>query len=127
MFVQGHANNSITRIPKSMKGLKALELLASPRPHQTTWASLAIEAGRTDAHVPLTGSDAVRMQGLAGRFEPRSPMGRQIVKPIFKSKDDLEVMYLIAKKLGLAEPMFKNISKVKCPALPVPFSGIQFL
>ncbi|HMA56920.1 MAG TPA: molybdopterin-dependent oxidoreductase, partial [Pseudolabrys sp.] len=27
MFVQGHASNSITRIPESMKGLKALELL----------------------------------------------------------------------------------------------------
>jgi formate dehydrogenase major subunit len=35
--------------------------------------------------------------------------GEQIVKPIFESKDDLEVMYLIAKKLGFADKMFKNI------------------
>ena len=27
MFVQGHASNSITRIPESMKGLAKLELL----------------------------------------------------------------------------------------------------
>jgi formate dehydrogenase major subunit len=35
--------------------------------------------------------------------------GEQIVKPIFESKDDLEVMYLIAKKCGFADEMFKNI------------------
>ena len=35
--------------------------------------------------------------------------GEQIVKPIFESKDDLEVMYLMAKKLGFADQMFKNI------------------
>ncbi len=35
--------------------------------------------------------------------------GEQIVKPIFESKDDLEVMYLVAKKLGFANEMFKNI------------------
>ena len=35
--------------------------------------------------------------------------GEQIVKPIFESKDDLEVMYLVAKKLGFADKMFKNI------------------
>ena len=31
------------------------------------------------------------------------------MKPIFESKDDYEAMYLLAKKLGVAEPMFKNI------------------
>ena len=35
--------------------------------------------------------------------------GEQIVKPIFESKDDYEVMYLLAKKLGFADQMFKNI------------------
>jgi formate dehydrogenase major subunit len=35
--------------------------------------------------------------------------GEQIVKPIFESKDDLEIMYLLAKKLGFADRMFKNI------------------
>src|SRR5829696_6497686 len=35
--------------------------------------------------------------------------GEQIVKPIFESKDDYEAMYLLARKLGLAEQMFKNI------------------
>ncbi len=35
--------------------------------------------------------------------------GEQVVKPIFESKDDLEIMYLLAKKLGFQDKMFKNI------------------
>src|SRR5204863_9198434 len=36
VFVQGHASNSITRIPESLNGLKALELLVIADPHPTT-------------------------------------------------------------------------------------------
>ena len=32
-----------------------------------------------------------------------------VVKPIFESKTDYEIMYLLAKKLGVADQMFKNI------------------
>ena len=31
------------------------------------------------------------------------------MKPIFESKDDSEVIYLLAKKFGFADKMFKNI------------------
>src|SRR5437588_544317 len=48
MFVQGHASNSIVRIPESVKGLQKLELLVVADPHPTTWASLAVSGGRRD-------------------------------------------------------------------------------
>ena len=48
MFVQGHASNSITRIPELMKALPKLDLLVVADPHPTTWASLAVGAGRKD-------------------------------------------------------------------------------
>src|SRR5204862_16015 len=35
--------------------------------------------------------------------------GEQIVKPAFESKNDYEVVYLLAQKLGYADKMFKNI------------------
>jgi formate dehydrogenase major subunit len=35
--------------------------------------------------------------------------GEQIVEPAFESKNDYEIMYLLAKKLGFADKMFKNI------------------
>ena len=33
----------------------------------------------------------------------------QVVKPIFECKQDIEVMYLLAKKFGYAEQLCKNI------------------
>ena len=109
MFVQGHASNSITRIPESMKGLKALELLVVADPHPTTWASLAIKAGRKDgmylcqsrpssnarAHASLR----TALSNGASRSSSRSSNRRTISRSCI----------CIAKKLGVADQMFKNI------------------
>ena len=109
MFVQGHASNSITRIPESMNGLQKLELLVVADPHPTTWASLAVQAGRKDNMYLLPVATQFECKGSRVASNRALQWGEQIVKPIFESKDDLEVMYLIAKKLGLEDKMFKNI------------------
>jgi len=109
MFVQGHASNSITRIPESLKGLKALELLVVADPHPTTWASLAVQAGRKENMYLLPVASQFECKGSRVASNRAMQWGEQIVKPIFESKDDLEVMYLIAKKCGFADQMFKNI------------------
>ncbi len=109
MFVQGHASNSITRIPESLKGLAKLDLLVVADPHPTTWASLAVKAGRKDNMYLLPVATQFECKGSRVASNRALQWGEQIVKPIFESKDDLEVMYLIAKKLGFADLMFKNI------------------
>jgi formate dehydrogenase major subunit len=109
MFVQGHASNSITRIPESLKGLKALELLVVADPHPTTWASLAVQAGRKENMYLLPVATQFECKGSRVASNRALQWADQIVKPIFESKDDLEVMYLVAKKLGFADQMFKNI------------------
>ena len=109
MFVQGHASNSITRIPDSLNGLKALELLVVADPHPTTWASLSVQAGRKENMYLLPIASQFECKGSRVASNRAMQWGEQIVKPIFESKDDLEVMYLIAKKCGFADPMFKNI------------------
>jgi len=109
MFVQGHASNSITRIPESMKGLAKLDLLVVADPHPTTWASLAVKAGRKDNMYLLPVATQFECKGSRVASNRALQWGEQIVKPIFESKDDLEVMYLVAKKLGFADKMFKNI------------------
>jgi formate dehydrogenase major subunit len=109
MFVQGHASNSITRIPESMNGLKVLELLVVADPHPTTWASLAVQAGRKENMYLLPVATQFECKGSRVASNRALQWGEQIVKPIFESKDDLEVMYLVAKKLGFADQMFKNI------------------
>ncbi len=109
MFVQGHASNSITRIPESVKGLAQLELLVVADPHPTTWASLAVKAGRKDNMYLLPVATQFECKGSRVASNRALQWGEQIVKPIFESKDDLEIMYLVAEKLGFADKMFKNI------------------
>jgi len=35
--------------------------------------------------------------------------GEKIVEPVFESKNDYDTMYLLARKFGFADRMFKNI------------------
>ncbi len=109
MFVQGHASNSITRIPESMKALEKLDLLVVADPHPTTWASLAVQAGRKENMYLLPACTQFEARGSRVASNRSLQWGEQIVKPIFETKDDLEIMYRMATKLGFADRMFKNI------------------
>jgi formate dehydrogenase major subunit len=109
MFVQGHASNSITRIPASLAGLAKLDLLVVADPHPTTWASLAVQAGRKDNMYLLPVCTQFESSGSRVASNRSLQWGEQIVKPSFEQKDDYQVMYLIAKKLGFADKMFKNV------------------
>lgn len=110
MFVQGHASNSITRIPESVKGLAKLDLLVVADPHPTTWASLAVQGGRKDNTYLLPVCTQFETSGSRVASNRSIQWGEQIVKPSFEQKDDYQVIYLLAKKLGLAEQMFKRIA-----------------
>ena len=109
MMVFGHASNSITRIPESTKGMKALELLVVADPHPTTWASLSTNAGRSDNTYLLPICTQFETAGSRVASNRAIQWGEQIVPPIFESKDDSEVIYLLAKKFGFADKMFKNM------------------
>ncbi|PSJ63096.1 formate dehydrogenase subunit alpha [Pseudaminobacter soli (ex Li et al. 2025)] len=109
MFVQGHASNSITRIPESLKALAKLDLLVVVDPHPTTWASLSVKAGRKDGTWLLPACTQFEAKGSRVASNRSLQWGEQIVKPSFEAKDDLEIMYLVAQRLGFADKMFKNI------------------
>jgi formate dehydrogenase major subunit len=109
MLVQGHASNSITRIPESLKGLQKLDLLVVTDPHPTTWASLAVNGGRKDNMYLLPACTQFEASGSRVASNRSLQWGEQVVKPIFESKNDLEIIYLMAKKFGFADKMFKNI------------------
>jgi len=117
MMVFGHASNSITRIPESTKGMKALELLVVADPHPTTWASLSTNAGRADNTYLLPICTQFETSGSRVASNRSIQWGEQIVPPIFESKDDSEVVYLLAKKFGFEDKMFKNI-KVEGTKVP---------
>jgi formate dehydrogenase major subunit len=109
MFVQGHASNSITRIPASLEAMTKLDLLVVADPHPTTWASLSVDAGRKDGTYLLPVCTQFESSGSRVASNRALQWGEQIVKPIFESKDDYQVLYLMAKKLGFADLLFKHI------------------
>jgi len=107
MFVMGHGGNTVTRMPQAQKGIEKLELLVVADPHPTTWAALAPARKNNTYLLPIATS--YETNGSRTASNRAIQWGEQIVKPIFESKDDLEVMYRLAGKLGFADRMFKNI------------------
>jgi formate dehydrogenase major subunit len=106
MFIMGHGGNTVTRMPEAAKGIEKLDLLVVADPVPTTWAVLG---DRKDNTYLLPTATSYETAGSRTSSNRSIQWGEQIVKPIFESKDDLEIMYLLAKKLGLADRMFKNI------------------
>ena len=106
MIVMGHGGNTVTRMPQAPKGIEKLDLLVVADPHPTTWAALA---ERKNGTYLLPVATSYETNGSRTSSNRAIQWGEQIVKPIFESKDDLEIMYLLAKKLGFADRMFKNI------------------
>ena len=106
MFVMGHGGNTVTRMPEAARAIASLDLLVVADPHPTTWAVLA---ERKNGTYLLPAATSYETDGSRVASNRAMQWGEQIVKPIFESKDDLEIMYLLAKKLGFADRMFRNI------------------
>ena len=106
MMVFGHGGNTVTRIPEAVEGMKKLELLVVADPHPTTFA--ALNARRDNTYL-LPVATSLEMDGSRTASNRSLQWGEKIVEPIFESKTDYEVMYLLAEKLGFADRMFKNI------------------
>jgi formate dehydrogenase major subunit len=106
MFVMGHGANTITRMPESVKGIEKLELLVVCDPYPTTWSVLS---GRKNGTYLLPACTSFEMDGSRTASNRSLQWGEKIVDPVFESKNDYDVMYLLARKLGFADSMFKNI------------------
>ncbi|MGC2856109.1 formate dehydrogenase subunit alpha [Novispirillum sp. DQ9] len=103
----GHGGNTVTRMPEMMKAIDKLELLVIADPHPTTFAALP---QRRDNTYILPACTQFETSGSRTCSNRSMQWGQQIVPPIFESKDDYEIMYLLARKLGMAPELFKNIA-----------------
>jgi formate dehydrogenase major subunit len=115
MIVFGHGGNTVTRMPKAAEAIEKLDLLVVADPHPTTWAALS---NRKENTYLLPVATSYEQDGSRTASNRAIQWGEQIVKPIFESKNDQEIMYLLAKKLGFADRFFKNIKVVD--NVPVP-------
>jgi formate dehydrogenase major subunit len=106
MFVMGHGVNTITRMPEAVRGIEKLDLLVVCDPYPTAWSVLS---ERKNGTYLLPACTSFEMDGSRTASNRSLQWGEQVVKPIFEAKNDYDVMYLLAKKFGFADKLFKNI------------------
>ncbi len=106
MIVFGHGGNTIPRMPESVAGIEKLDLLVVADPHPTTFSVLS---GRKNGTYILPACTSFEMDGSRTASNRSLQWGEKIVEPIFDSKNDYEMIYLLAKKLGFADQMFKTL------------------
>jgi formate dehydrogenase major subunit len=106
LMVFGHSPNTIARVPAAAHGVEKLDLLVVCDPHPTNWAVLGERKNGTYLLPSCTQYESRGTRTASnGSLQPYE----QIVKPIFESQHDGLIIYGLAKKLGLAEQMFKGI------------------
>jgi formate dehydrogenase major subunit len=115
MIVFGHGGNTVTRMPKAAGGARKARPAGGCRPASHHLGRAGEAQGQ---HLPAAGGDQLRAGRLAHRLQPRDAMGRDDRQADLRVEDDLDIYYLLARKLGFADRFFKNI-KVE-NNLPVP-------
>ena len=107
MVYWGHAPNSQTRLPDLQAGLEKLDLLVVIDPVPTLTSVLS---NRTDGTYLLPAGSTMEMAGSVTNTQRALQWREKVVEPIFEAKSDYEITYLLARKLGYADQLFKNIA-----------------
>ena len=106
MVFWGHAPNSQTRGVDQKKAMEMLDLLVVIDPYPT---ATAVMHDRTDGVYLLPAATQFETYGSVTASNRSLQWRDKIFDPLFESKTDQEIMYLLAQKLGFADEMFKNI------------------
>lgn len=107
MVYMGHAVNSQTRGPEMKAAMEKLDLMVIVDPYPT---HAAVMHDRTDGVYLLPACTQFETYGSVTASNRSFQWREQVIEPLFESKPDHEIMYLLAGKLGFAEDMFKNIA-----------------
>jgi formate dehydrogenase major subunit len=106
MVVMGHGVNTITRMPEAIRGIEKLDLLVVCDPYPTAWS---VVSERKNGIYLLPACTSFEMNGSRTASNRSLQWGEKITEPVFESKNDYDTMYVLARKFGFADQMFKNI------------------
>ena len=106
MVFWGHAPNSQTRLTEMKTAMEKLDLLVVVDPYPTVSAILH---DRKDGAYLLPACTQFETYGSVTASNRSLQWRDKVVEPLFESKTDHEIMYLLAEKFGFAGEMFKNI------------------
>src|SRR3546814_19094262 len=88
------------------KAIEKLDLLVIVNP-DPTWAG--VMSGRKDGTYLLPAATKLETVGSVTASNRSLQWREKIFEPLFESKTDHAIMYLLAKKLGFADEMFTHI------------------
>ena len=102
----GHAPNSQTRGPEMKKAQEKLDMLVIIDPYPTV---SAVMHDRTDGVYLLPAATQFETYGSVTASNRSLQWRDKVIDPLFESLPDHTIMYKLAKKLGFADQLFKNI------------------
>ena len=106
MVLWGHAPNSQTRGKEMKTAMEKLDLLVVVDPYPTV---SAVMHDRKDGVYLLPASTQFETYGSVTASNRSIQWRDQVIDPLFESLPDHTIMYKLAKKLGIAEPLTKHI------------------
>ncbi len=106
MVLWGHAVNSQTRLPEMKKAMEKLDMMVVIDPVPTF---AAVIPDRQDGVYVLPACTQFETYGSVTASNRSLQWREKVSDPIFESLPDHTIIYKLAKKLGYADEMFKNI------------------
>ncbi|MFA0087987.1 formate dehydrogenase subunit alpha [Vibrio sp. 10N.261.51.F12] len=106
MFYWGHAVNSQTRGVEMKSAMSKLDMMVIVDPYPT---HAAVMNDRTDGVYLLPATTQFETYGSVTASNRSLQWRDKVIEPLFDSKPDHEIMYLLTQKLGFADQLFKNI------------------
>jgi len=104
----GMAPNSQTRGKEMIEAMKALELLLVIDPYPSATAAMAAMA-RKDGVYLLPASTQFETVGSVTASNRSLQWREKVIEPLFESRPDHTIMYLLAQKFGFDKEFTKNI------------------
>lgn len=106
MFYWGHAVNSQTRGPEMQKAMEKLDMMVIVDPYPTV---AAVMNNRKDGVYLLPSTTQFETYGSVTASNRSLQWRDKVIEPLFDSKPDHEIMYLVSQKLGFSDQLFKHI------------------
>jgi len=106
MIFWGHAPNSQTRGPEMKKAMEQLDLLVVVDPYPTV---TAVMQERSDDVYLLPACTQFETSGSVTASNRSLQWRSKVIEPLFESLPDHTIMYRVARKLGFAEELTRNI------------------
>ncbi|KJY76935.1 formate dehydrogenase subunit alpha [Vibrio nigripulchritudo] len=110
MFYWGHAVNSQSRGVEMKKAMEKLDMMVIVDPYPTV---AAVMNDRKDGIYLLPATTQFETYGSVTASNRSLQWRDKVVEPLFESKPDHEIMYLLSKKLGFSDQLFKNVKVEK--------------